>query len=114
RRPVFGVVMNFRAGVLAMVQRDGVTLIEVLVAIFVMGLGMIALLTLFPLGVLQMAQAIKDDRTAIAAANAASVAKVWNIRVDDNVSQYYKNPVGTFGLPDASAGSSGYPVYVDP
>src|SRR5438477_55497 len=34
-------------------NRSGTTLIEVLVAIFVMGIGLIALLVLFPLGALQ-------------------------------------------------------------
>jgi prepilin-type N-terminal cleavage/methylation domain-containing protein len=40
----------------------GITLTEVLVAIFIMGIGLLALLSLFPLGALTMAQAIKDDR----------------------------------------------------
>jgi prepilin-type N-terminal cleavage/methylation domain-containing protein len=40
----------------------GVTLVEVLVAIMLAGIGLLALLTLFPLGALSMAQAIKDDR----------------------------------------------------
>lgn len=48
----------------------GTTLLEVLAAIFVMGIGLLALLTLFPLGALEMAQAINDDRTAAIAANA--------------------------------------------
>ena len=45
-------------------ERAGVTLIEVLVAIFIMGIGLLALLTLFPLGALRMAKAIQDDRAA--------------------------------------------------
>ena len=52
----------------------GVALLEVLAAIFVMGVGLLALLTLFPLGALEMAQAIKDDRTAAVADNAAALA----------------------------------------
>jgi prepilin-type N-terminal cleavage/methylation domain-containing protein len=43
--------------------RPGVTLVEVLVAMFVMALGLLALLTLFPLGAMQMAQSLKDDRS---------------------------------------------------
>ena len=42
-----------------MIRRRGATLLEVLVAIFVMGIGMLALLALFPLGVLTMRQAIQ-------------------------------------------------------
>jgi Tfp pilus assembly protein PilV len=52
----------------------GSTLIEVLVAIFVMGVGLLALLTLFPLGALEMAQAIPDDRTATIAADARQLS----------------------------------------
>jgi Tfp pilus assembly protein PilV len=42
----------------------GLTLTEALVAMFVAALGMISLLTLFPLGALQMVQALKDGRCA--------------------------------------------------
>lgn len=51
-------------------DQAGVTLIEVLAAIFVGAVGLLALLTLFPLGALEMAQAVKDDRTASVAADA--------------------------------------------
>ena len=47
-----------------MKRRTGTTLIEVVVAIFIMGIGLLALLTLFPIGILTMAQAIQDERTA--------------------------------------------------
>src|SRR3954469_13698210 len=52
--------------------RRGTTLIEVLIAIFIMALGLIALLTLFPIGAVQMARAIQDERAAQVAANGAS------------------------------------------
>lgn len=55
-------------------HRSAATLVEVLVAIFVTAIGLLALLALFPLGALTMAQAIKDDRTAHAAANARAIA----------------------------------------
>ena len=42
----------------------GVTLTEVLVAIFIASLGLLALLALFPLGALSMAEAIRDDRAS--------------------------------------------------
>ena len=55
-------------------HRDrGVTLVEVLVAIFIMGVGLLALLTLFPLGALRMAEAIKDDRAAAVATDAVAL-----------------------------------------
>src|SRR4051794_12179863 len=65
-----------------MKRRSGITLIEVLVAIFVMALGMIALLTLFPIGALQMAQSIQDERAAQCAANANAIAMIKNLRAD--------------------------------
>ncbi len=39
-------------------RRRGITLIEVLVAIFIMAIGLLAILTLFPLGALRMAEAL--------------------------------------------------------
>jgi type II secretory pathway pseudopilin PulG len=66
-------------------RRAGATLIEVLVAIFVMSLGLMGLLVLFPLGALSMAQAIQDNRAAQAAANAASVAELLQVRNDPNL-----------------------------
>lgn len=67
-----------------MKQRAGVTLVEVLVAILLTAVGLLALLVLFPVGALNMAQAIKDDRTAHAAANANTIASanIWDVRHD--------------------------------
>lgn len=46
----------------ARAARSGYTLLEVLAAIFVMGIGMLALLALFPLGALELRKSIQDDR----------------------------------------------------
>src|SRR5208282_5511833 len=100
-------------------NRRGITLTEVLVAIFVTGLGLIALMTLFPLGALNMAQAIKDDRTAQAAANANANlrmwwrSQLWSASTGHNPSQ--TNPPQT-NAPDVWAPpmGPGYPVYLDP
>ena len=59
-----------------MTRRSGVTLVEVLVAIFIMGIGLLALLTLFPIGMLRMAQAIRDDRSSQSANNAHELSNV--------------------------------------
>jgi hypothetical protein len=53
-------------------RRSAVTLVEVLIAMFIMALGLMSILALFPVGALQMAQALKDQRCAEAAANAAA------------------------------------------
>src|SRR5205809_6653780 len=86
-----------REGTTATIRRPAVTLVETLVAIFVMGLGMLALLVLFPFGALTMAQAIKDDRTAHAAGNAKATLAAWNIPKDPQVAPNFVNPGG--GLP---------------
>jgi prepilin-type N-terminal cleavage/methylation domain-containing protein len=55
-------------------RRDGVSLLEVLVAIFIMGIGLLALLTLFPLGALELAQSIRDDRAGQIANSASALS----------------------------------------
>jgi hypothetical protein len=110
-----------------MPRRTGATLIEVLVAIFVMGIGMMALLTLFPLGALSMAKAIRDDRAAQVGINATGTAALRNIRSDPgdtafswpSLASIMKNPTNYFGLaagslPDADPEKKSYPVLVDP
>src|SRR5438876_7451723 len=59
-------------------RRNAVTLTEVLIAIFVLSIGLMALLSLFPLGAAQMAQALKDQRCAEAAGIAGAQARmIW-------------------------------------
>lgn len=58
---------------MARTSARGVTLIEVLVAIFIVGIGLLSLLTLFPLGMQSMARAIRDGRSAELRALAADV-----------------------------------------
>jgi hypothetical protein len=53
----------------------GITLIEVLAVVFILGVGLLAELTLFPVGALEMAQAIQDDRTGAVAAEATEFAR---------------------------------------
>jgi type II secretory pathway pseudopilin PulG len=94
-----------------MKHRPGITLVEVLVAIFIMGIGMIALLTLFPLGALNIARALKDDRAAQAAANATAYADAMKLRHDGNIVGAFKaqNAAGWQATTAPSA-----PIYVDP
>jgi hypothetical protein len=98
-----------------MKRRSGVTLVEVLVAIFVMALGLLTLLALFPLGVLTMEQAIQDDRTATASETATAIAIAQDLRHDPSVMPLFQTPppasiVYTAPLADGPS----YPVYVDP
>lgn len=93
-------------------RRGGTTLVEVLVAIFIMAIGLMTLLTLFPLGALSMAQAIKDTRAAHATANAAALAESMDIRHDNTAQNALDHPPAT--LPPLNADGPSYPVYVDP
>lgn len=100
-----------------MTRRRGVTLTEVLVAIFVTGLGLMALMTLFPLGALNMAQALKDDRAAQASVNATGYFRAW---WREQLQRGLSDP----SIEDAMLKSGGadltgqtgpsYPVYIDP
>jgi hypothetical protein len=64
-----------------------------------------------------MGQAIRDDRTAHAAANAAAIAEARNIRQDPNVTGALNSQSGTGAqsrVPPPDPGGPSYPVYVDP
>jgi type II secretory pathway pseudopilin PulG len=115
-----------------MVLRQGATLIEVLVAIFITAIGLLALLALFPLGVISMSRAIQEERAAECCGNAISAMR-WagrdsgtttspkpvDLRVDAMVNPYFTQPpnaptaTGTL-LPVRSGSVRGYPVFVDP
>jgi prepilin-type N-terminal cleavage/methylation domain-containing protein len=69
-----------------MPRRPGLSLTEVLVALFIMGIGAVAILTLFPLGALNMAQALRDDRTTQCAAQAGAYLRdYWQQRYTSQV-----------------------------
>lgn len=97
--------------------RPGVTLIEVLVSIFIMGIGMLALLVLFPLGAIQMGRALRNDRASSAAALADAIALTQDIRHDPvvlsdaTVANAFTNP---FGTPLTTMSGPSFGVFVDP
>src|SRR5262245_7466250 len=93
-------------------RRPGITLLEVLTAIFIMGIGMLAILTLFPLGALSMARAVRDDRGATIAANAAALARAFDLASDPNVQAALNATPTGFLAPQPTTPS--YPVLVDP
>ncbi len=98
--------------------RAAATLVEVLVAIFIMGIGLLTLLTLFPLGALTMSQAIQDDWAGQAAANARALANARGYHHDPFVDgrtdglDLFADP--GHGLPPADPDGPSYPVFVDP
>jgi prepilin-type N-terminal cleavage/methylation domain-containing protein len=100
-------------------RRSGVTLLEVLVAIFVMAIGLLALLVLFPLGALRMYKALQDQRCAEAGASAQAVAVMRNVANDSglyNPSDPFLNPLVAklATVLDATANLPSYPVLIDP
>jgi prepilin-type N-terminal cleavage/methylation domain-containing protein len=90
-------------------RRTGMTLMEVLIAIFVMGIGLLGVMALFPLGAASMARAIKADRAGHAAANARAIAIAMNVRFDAVVTKQFKqfNPALPYDVPSN-------PVFADP
>jgi prepilin-type N-terminal cleavage/methylation domain-containing protein len=63
-------------------RRAGFSLVEVLVSLFILAAGLIALLTLFPLGAYQMAGALQDDRSQQTCLQAdGKIREVWRSRV---------------------------------
>lgn len=112
-------------------RRPGLSLTEVLVALFIMGLGAIAILTLFPLGALNMAQAMRDDRSVQAADQAAGYMRwYWRENVTERTpvaEPFHARMLGTaapvleFNNSDnnnrvqgLSGDTPGWPVAVDP
>jgi type II secretory pathway pseudopilin PulG len=74
--------------------RPGITLLEVLVAIFIVAIGLLALLTLFPLGALRMGQALKDDRTSQLALTADGYLRAhWRGSVVAELKKLPTNPL---------------------
>ena len=96
-----------------MPRRDGVTLLECLVAIFVMGIGLLALLTLFPIGALRMALAIQNERCYQLGASGTAITTLKGLPNDSSVVGLYSNP-GIAGVNNALPDSPSYPVFIDP
>jgi hypothetical protein len=105
---------------LAAQRRPGTTLVEVLVSIFVMAIGLVALLSLFPLGAFEMADAIRDNHVSVCVTNATAAAVAWDLR-HDGISQpgpktvvaMLTNPTSRSRHVDADPLGPSYPVYVD-
>ncbi len=95
-----------------MTRRPAVTLMEVLIAMFIMAIGMMALLALFPVGAVSMAQALKDDRCAYASSMAENVAIVNNVRYGDPNVNLVISPFPP--LPSPTPAMQSGMVYVDP
>jgi prepilin-type N-terminal cleavage/methylation domain-containing protein len=115
-----------------MTRRPGLTLVEVLTAIFIVGLGAVAILTLFPHGAAQFGNAVKDSRCAECAFNAEAYMRTyWKTEIvekaggTDTFFQALTDPNAGLAagsgltqaaggaLPPAAGNEASYPVFVD-
>lgn len=103
-------------------RRAGFSLVEVLVALFIMAIGLIALLTLFPLGAVQMGHASRDDRSQQACLQAdGKLRELWRRQVLEGAGAdaFYTamdDPDGAGALPPVGRFERrvSYPVFLDP
>lgn len=107
-----------------MTRRPGLSLIEVLTALFIMGVGTIAILTMFPLGAVNMANANRDDRSTLAAFGADQYFRTyWRTEIAEKATvtepffTALDDPDGAGAIPALNAtniNEVSYPVFVDP
>ena len=57
--------------------RPAVTLMEVLIAIFILATGLVSVMAFFPLGALNMVRSVKDQRTGQLAQNSDALIHLW-------------------------------------
>lgn len=57
--------------------RPGVTLMEVLVASFIMAVGLVSAMAFFPVGAMNMVRSVRDQRSAQLAANSNTMLHAW-------------------------------------
>jgi type II secretory pathway pseudopilin PulG len=106
-----------------MKRRPGFTLIEILITLFILMSGLLAILTLFPLAASQMAIAVREDRSAQAATQAdAFFRSYWKSLTEQPTftpatsEPFYQalNSPGDPALPAPLIDEWSYPVLVDP
>jgi len=69
-----GAMTKFRGS-----PRRGVTMTEVLIAIMILGIGMTSLMTLFPIGLMKIREARRNNRASLLAENVASDLKTRDL-----------------------------------
>jgi hypothetical protein len=60
-------------------NRRGISMMEILIGIMVLGIGVISLATLFPIGLLKMKRAVNDVRGTVLARSALSEVRIRNL-----------------------------------
>jgi prepilin-type N-terminal cleavage/methylation domain-containing protein len=106
-------------------RRAGLTLMEVLVTLVILAIGVLAILTLFPLAAVNMARAVKDDRSYHAARSMDGLVRgYWKAEIVEtggandpllfNAFDDPDGPTGNRNLLPAGPFEWSYPVVVDP
>jgi prepilin-type N-terminal cleavage/methylation domain-containing protein len=101
-----------------MTRRAGFTLMEVLVTLAILSFGILAILTLFPLAASQMAIAVREDRSAQAAAAADGYMRAyWKTQIveqNGGGESFFTALDSANGMTAANSTEVSYPVLVDP
>lgn len=113
-----------------MTRRPGMTMPEVLVAIFVVAIGLVSVMAMFPFGAKQMSDALISDRSAShAVATDGLVRSYWREKVAENngnsepfwdaldnpdtTGYFHPGTNSTNRLPQSKANEPSYPVFLD-
>ena len=76
-------------------RRSGLTLLEVLITIFVMAIGLLSVLTLFPLAAKKIMRSIDCDRATLMAANGANASWLLNMRTKGQLPNLFNTMIAT-------------------
>ena len=90
-------------------KRNGLTLLEVLIAIFIMGIGMLGILAMFPVAADMLGRAINNNQMAEGMVGARSVQDNFDIITSEFSYLLRKAPtyqIGTPNDPDAQTSST--------
>src|SRR3954451_2702473 len=83
-------------------DRSGITLTEILISIMIMGVGMVSLATLFPLGLLRIREANRMTRSVLLAESAFADMSARNLLNKQSFLNPYLNPYRNPLLPSGS------------
>lgn len=98
-----------------MTRRPGLSLTEVLVALFLVAIGVIGVLTMFPVGAVQMGLALKDQRCAEAATQADAYMRwYWKSFIVEDPARAANESELWGGFGTGSPNNPSDPVVVDP
>lgn len=96
--------------------RKGTTLTEILIGIMILGIGVLSLATLFPLGLLRLKRGVNQVRGTVVARNGLNEVRVRNLLappLGPDATYFTRYPFWPAATPTPKTGS-GVPVIIDP